>query len=73
MQSQTVSIQEQYPELFNQPTTSLHVVAPLLGISKTSAYKAVKDGTFPFPTLRIGGRIVVPTQPVRAGLGLEVA
>jgi excisionase family DNA binding protein len=36
--------------------------AALLGISRTTAYECVRTGDL--PALRLGGRIVVPTQAI---------
>jgi predicted DNA-binding transcriptional regulator AlpA len=33
----------------------------LLGIDRTTGYKAIQDGTFPVPVLRVGRLIRVPT------------
>ena len=53
----------------NTPTMSLRDAAKVLGISASTAYAAVKAGTFPFPHIKIGGRIVIPTAPIREALG----
>jgi predicted DNA-binding transcriptional regulator AlpA len=44
-----------------------------LGLGRSSLYAAVRDGSV--PSLRIGGRIVIPTSELRRLLGLtaEVA
>lgn len=52
------------------PTTDAGSVAPWLGMSKSAVYAAIRDDKFPFPVLRIGGRIVIPTAPIREALGL---
>ena len=41
----------------------------LLGVSRNSAYAAVKAGTI--PSLKIGRRIAVPTAPLRRMLGVD--
>lgn len=53
------------------PAITLSSTAELLGISKSSAYRAIKNDTFPVPTIRIGGRVVVPTKPLLELLGLD--
>lgn len=53
------------------PTTDAASVAPWLGMSKSAVYAAIRDDKFPFPVLRIGGRIVIPTAPIREALGLD--
>jgi excisionase family DNA binding protein len=40
----------------------------LLGISRTAAYNAAKAGDI--PTIRIGGRVLVPTARLRELLGI---
>lgn len=55
------------------PTKTLPLprAAELLGISRATAYTAVRDGSFPVPTIRVGKRIVVPTKPLLDLLGLD--
>lgn len=53
------------------PSTDAGTVAPLLGMSKSAVYAAIRDDKFPFPVIRIGGRIVIPTAPIREALGLD--
>ncbi|MFC3849906.1 helix-turn-helix transcriptional regulator [Corynebacterium hansenii] len=57
------------PEALLPPTTTAAAVAPILNMSASSVYAAIKSGEFPFPALRIGGRIVIPTAPIREALG----
>jgi predicted DNA-binding transcriptional regulator AlpA len=52
------------------PTVTLRTAGKALGIGESSAYAAVKSGTFPVPVIRIGGRYTVPTAPLRELLGL---
>lgn len=52
------------------PTTSVQVAADLLGIGYSTAYAAVRAGTFPVKVVKIGGRYVVPTRPLLELLGL---
>jgi len=51
-------------------TYTVKEAAELLGVSKVSAYAYIKAGTFPAPTINLGGRIVVPAAPLRELLGL---
>ena len=44
-------------------------VAELFGIGLSAAYKAVKTGEI--PSIRIGGRILIPTAALRRMLGLD--
>lgn len=45
--------------LRDRPTLTVAEAAHLLGIGKNTAYVAVKNGEL--PSLKIGGRILVPT------------
>lgn len=49
--------------------TSVEHAGRLLGIGRNSAYKAVRDGDI--PSVRIGGRILVPMARLRALLDGE--
>lgn len=51
-------------------TTNLREAGKALGIGESSSYAAVKNGTFPVPVIKIGGRYTVPTAPLRELLGL---
>ena len=55
----------------NSPTMSLRDAAKVLGVSASTAYAAVKAGTFPVSVIHIGGRISVPTAPLRKLLGID--
>jgi predicted DNA-binding transcriptional regulator AlpA len=44
-----------------------------LGIDRSTGYKAIRDGTFPVPIIRIGRVIRVPTVPLRRVLHLDPA
>lgn len=52
-------------------TVSIPVAANLLGIGRSSAYEAARNGKFPTPVLKINGRYVVPTKPLLDALGLD--
>jgi hypothetical protein len=41
------------------------------GLGRDATYRAVKDGTFPVPVLKIGGRLRVTRSAVLAALGIE--
>jgi Helix-turn-helix domain len=47
-------------------TCDVSVAAERLGIHKLSAYKAIREGTFPVPVVKIGRRYVVPVAPLNA-------
>lgn len=36
----------------------------MLGINRSTGYKAIQDGTFPVTVVRIGRLIRVPTAPI---------
>jgi excisionase family DNA binding protein len=49
---------------------SVEEAGRLLGISRTSAYNAAKAGDI--PTIRIGGRLLVPTARLCDLLGITI-
>lgn len=55
--------------LLPYPTCSIETAATILGIGRSTAYAAARDGSL--PTVRISGRILVPTAKLRAMLGLD--
>jgi hypothetical protein len=42
----------------------------MLGIGRSLAYEAVRNGTFPVPVIKVGARYVIPRAPLEALLGL---
>lgn len=60
-------------EMPTAPAISLTEAATLLGVGRTTAYKAAREGTFPVPVLRVGGRYVVPTRPLLDCLHLQTS
>src|SRR2546421_191185 len=42
-----------------------------LGIDRTTGYRAIRDGTFPVPVIRVGRLIRVPTLALRRLLAVE--
>ncbi|MBV9661870.1 MAG: helix-turn-helix domain-containing protein, partial [Acidimicrobiales bacterium] len=44
-----------------RPVLSALEAFRLLGIDRTTGYKAIRQGTFPVPVLRLGRSIRVPT------------
>jgi hypothetical protein len=61
-------------KLLEKPTASVPAVGKIcLGMSRNAAYAAVRNGTFPFPTIVAGGRMLVPTVHVRRALVEGVA
>lgn len=53
----------------NRPTVSVEEAAVILGVSRGSAYAAIRSGTI--PSLRIGRRVLVPTARLAALLGVS--
>ena len=52
--------------------TSVPIAGEIIaGLCRDEAYRAVKRGTFPVPVVKCGRRMVVPTAPIIALLGLE--
>ena len=51
------------------PTITVEQAAEILGISRSSAYRAAARGEI--PTLRVGRRLLVPTAKFLAMLGVE--
>lgn len=49
--------------------TSVGTAAEILGIGRSTAYDLIARGEFPVATLRLGRRIVVPTEPLLEVLG----
>lgn len=43
----------------------------VLGIDRTTGYRAIKDNTFPLPVVRIGRLLKVPTRALRQLLLLD--
>lgn len=56
-------------DLTSRAVISVAEAGQLLGLSRSSAYQAAQRGEI--PTLRIGGRILVPTAPLLEMLGLR--
>ncbi|MCX7444390.1 helix-turn-helix domain-containing protein [Corynebacterium sp. P7003] len=57
--------------MLNTPTISVREAARLLGIGESSAYTAIRNNQFPTPVIKIGGRYVIPTAPLRQLLGVD--
>jgi excisionase family DNA binding protein len=57
--------------LEGRTTCSVEEAARCLGIGRSTAYAAARDGSL--PTIRISKRILVPTAKLRALLGLGEA
>lgn len=57
------------PDPTVQPTMTVDQAAAAFGLSRGGAYKAIQAGDI--PSIRIGGRIVVPTAALRRMLQLD--
>jgi hypothetical protein len=51
--------------------TTVEIAGAAYGLARNSAYEAIRRGDIEH--IRIGGKIVCPTAPIRKRLGLEVA
>ena len=65
----TESTSPTVPDPTSQPTMSIDEVAELLGVCRSTMYRAVKDGEI--PVIKIGRRYLVPTAHVAHLLGIE--
>lgn len=59
------------PEPAEKPVLTAEEAFAVLGIDRSTGYKAIREGTFPVPVLRIGRLIRVPTAPLAALLQLD--
>lgn len=57
------------PSPDQRPTLSVDEAAFVLGVGRATAYSAVKRGDV--PSIRVSGRILVPTAALRRMLGLD--
>jgi hypothetical protein len=53
-------------------STSVENAGRCLGLSRTQTYEALKRKDPPFPIIKVGRRIVVPTAPLLRLLGIDV-
>jgi excisionase family DNA binding protein len=58
-------------ELRDAATCSVETAAVILGIGRSTAYEAARDGSL--PAIRVSGRILVPVAKLKAMLGLDGA
>jgi predicted DNA-binding transcriptional regulator AlpA len=54
-------------------TVDLPTAARALGLGRSAAYELVRTGAWPTPVLRLGRLIKIPSAPLAALLGLEMA
>lgn len=63
---------DELKDLLSKPTASVPDVGRIcFGLARNAAYAAAKSGQI--PSIRIGGKIAVPTAPLRKMLGIEAA
>lgn len=60
------------PDPETKPTLTVVEAAALLDVARTTAYKAIEDGTWPTDVIRIGERVIrIPTADLLRVLHLE--
>jgi hypothetical protein len=64
-------VTETIRQLQTNSTVSVPTAAAAFGIGRSEAYGKAKRGHLPFPIIKIGRRLVVPTRPVLDLLGLN--
>ena len=52
-------------------TTDVVTAGQILGLSRNSAYRLARAGTFPVPVLRVGAQYRVPVAALLTALGLD--
>jgi excisionase family DNA binding protein len=57
------------PTPTEQPTIRVEEAGRYLGLGRSASYNAARAGDI--PTIRVGRRLLVPTAPFRAMLGLD--
>jgi excisionase family DNA binding protein len=57
------------PRPSERPTLTVRETAEALRISPRLAYASIKDGSL--PSIRCGGRVLVPTSSLRVLLGID--
>ena len=58
-------------EALKAPTVGVSVAAEAAGVSAWAMYQAIKAGESPFPIIRVGRAIRVPSASLRQILGLS--
>lgn len=61
------------PDPANQPVMTAEEAFAELGIDRSTGYRAIRDGTFPLPVIRVGRIIRVPTAALRRLLMVDPA
>jgi excisionase family DNA binding protein len=52
------------PDPTETPVISAEEAFEYLGVDRTTGYRAIKEGRFPLPVIRVGRLIRVPTAPL---------
>jgi hypothetical protein len=58
-------------QALSELTTTAEIAGAALGMAKNATYEAIRRGDI--ESMRFGGKIVVPTAPLRKRLGIEAA
>ena len=66
-----LSARASLPDAREVPLVSADVAFAALGVDRSTGYRAIREGTFPLPIVRIGRVIRIPTIELRRLLGLE--
>jgi excisionase family DNA binding protein len=53
------------PDPTDRPVVTAEEAFAELGIDRSTGYKAIRDGTFPLPVIRVGRSIRIPTAALR--------
>lgn len=61
------------PDPATRPVVTAEEAFSELGIDRGTGYKAIRDGTFPLPIIRVGRIIRVPTAALRRLLQIDPA
>lgn len=56
---------------FPKTAYTIREAASLMGVSNSTMYAAAREGTLPFPVLKVNSRYIVPAKPFLATLGIE--
>ena len=62
---------ERLPDALSRPVLSAEEAFAELGIDRSTGYKAIREGTFPLPVIRVGRVIRIPTLALRRLLLLD--
>ena len=71
MDKQSDPVPHRLPLAEEQPVVSVPTAGAAIDLGRSAAYAAAHRGEI--PTIRIGGRLLVPTAALRQMLGLDTA